>query len=302
MSTPQKPQKSSRGIWTIAIVFGGLFLLFLVFAVLLFNSVSQGRLGENQIGVIEIEGPITNADQILADLKHFNEQKEIQGILVRINSPGGAVAASQEIYEAVKNSEKKVVISLGNIAASGGFYIACAGPKVFANPGTITGSIGVISQTFEVDALMEYLNLKVNTVTSGVYKDSGSPFRDFTEKDRVHYEALVTDIYDQFLTAVAEARSMSKKDLAPYADGRVFTGKMAYEAKLVDELGGMQAAIDWLAEDLDMKGKPTLVYPRRDAEGLLKLLFDEGMSSMGDSIESAATPSFEYRYMGPGTR
>jgi len=224
MSTPQKPQKSSRGIWTIAIVFGGLFLLFLVFAVLLFNSVSQGRLGENQIGVIEIEGPITNADQILADLKHFNEQKEIQGILVRINSPGGAVAASQEIYEAVKNSEKKVVISLGNIAASGGFYIACAGPKVFANPGTITGSIGVISQTFEVDALMEYLNLKVNTVTSGVYKDSGSPFRDFTEKDRVHYEALVTDIYDQFLTAVAEARSMSKKDLAPYADGGVCTG------------------------------------------------------------------------------
>src|SRR5690606_170381 len=216
---------------------------------------------ENQIGVVKIEGPIVSSQQIVEDIRKFDQQKEIKGIIIRIDTPGGAVGASQEIMEAIRNVDKEVVISMGNVAASGGFYIACAGPRVYANPGTITGSIGVISQQFEVDELMAWLKVEVNTVTSGELKDSGNPFRDFTQKDRQVYEDLIMDVYDQFVETVAEARDMSREEVLPWADGRVFTGRQAHKAGLVDELGGFESAVDYLAEELGMEGEPTLVYP-----------------------------------------
>lgn len=302
--TPPPARSSNRGLWTILIVFGGLFLIFAVLAVLLFGSMSRTAFGDNQIGVVEITGPISSSKQILENLRYFEEQDQIHGIVVRIDTPGGAVGASQEIFEAIQASDKKMVISLGNVAASGGYYIAVAGPRIFANPGTITGSIGVISQQFEVDALMEYLMVKINTVTSGEYKDAGNPFRDFTDKDRRLYETLVMDIYLQFLETVAAGRGLSVDTVKPWADGRVFTGRQALEARLVDELGGIHAATRWLMDDLGLDGEPTLVYPPARAEGLLDLFVNRGMSAMRTGLEhnlhSATAPTFEYRFVGPG--
>ncbi|MDX9720156.1 MAG: signal peptide peptidase SppA [Myxococcota bacterium] len=292
-----KASESNKGLWTILIVFGGLFGVFVVFAMLVFSAMGAGRGGDKQIGVIEIVGPIQSSKQVLEDIRSFAESKEIKGIIVRIDSPGGSVGASQEIFEALRKLDKKVVVSMGNVAASGGYYIACAAPKVFANAGTVTGSIGVISQTFEVDAVMEYLQLTVNTVTTGEYKDTGSPFRDFSEKDRKLYEALLQDIYLQFVDAVAEGRGLERKEVLPYADGRIFTGRQALEAKLVDELGGFEAALDYMKAELEISGEPTLVYPKR-RQSLLNALFEESMSALGTEIRQAATPSFEYRWSG----
>ncbi len=297
-----KAQSSNRGLWTLLIVFGGLFGIFFVFAALIFVAMSPERFGDNQVGVLEINGPIVTSDQVLRDLRYFEERKEIKGIIVRIDSPGGSAAASQEIYEAIKRSEKKIVVSMGNTAASGGLYIACAGPKIFANPGTITGSIGVISQVFEVDEVMDYLLLKVNTILTGEYKDTGSPFRDFSDKDRKLYETILLDIYEQFVDAVAEGRQMERADVLKIADGRILTGRQAKEAGLVDELGGFEVASAWLATALDIDGPPKLVYPKRQADTLMDLLLDKGMSAIKAEVRSAASPTatFEYRYAGPG--
>lgn len=306
-SAPRQPSASgsNRGLWTILIVFGGLFLIFAVLAVVMFGAMSRTAFGKNQIGVIEVTGPISSSDQFLEDLRYFEEQDQIKGIVIRIDSPGGAVGASQEIHEAIGKSDKKMVISLGNVAASGGYYIAVSGPRIFANPGTVTGSIGVISQQFEVDALMDYLQVKVNTVTSGEYKDTGSPFRDFTEKDRALYQALVTDIYEQFFDAVVQGRNLTEAEVRPWADGRVFTGRQAHKAKLVDELGGFDAAVDWLMDDLGLEGEPTLVYPPRRASGLFDVFLEQSLGAvrdnLGKNLQSAQSPTFEYRFVGPGS-
>ena len=307
-----KPSSTpNRGHWVLLGVFGGLFLLFFFFATLVIQAIAPEPAGENQIGVIEIVGPIMSPDQTLKDLDAFLEDENIKGILIRIDSPGGAVGASQEIYAAVQRAakKKKLAVSMGNVAASGGFYIAVAARPIFANSGTVAGSIGVISQTFEAHELMAFLKLEVNTIKSDRFKDAGSPFRDFTPEDRAVYQGLVKDIYDQFVTAVYEARSdlieskggMTEEAFraSTFVDGRVFTGAAAYKAGLVDELGGMQAAIDHLSKELSFEGKPTLVYPKAPPRGILGTLLSEGASSVRHELNSRTTPTFEYRYAAP---
>ena len=292
-----------RGMWTLAIIFGGLFLLFFAFASLILRSLAPEPLGKNRIGVIEIHGPILSADQIIQDLEDFVRDEEIKGILVRIDSPGGSVSASQEIYEAVKRAanKKKLVISMGNIAASGGFYIACASKPVFANAGTITGSIGVISQTFDIHKATENLGLAVNTMKSGAAKDIGNPFREMTEPERALYLQLIVGIYDQFVRAVADGRGLDYETFkrSPLVDGRVFSGADAKAAGLVDHLGGMQAAIDFLAEELKFEDRPTLIYPERANLGWLRQLVSEGAHSVRQEIGQAMAPALEFRYAGP---
>lgn len=298
-----KSSNEKRGMWTIAIVFGVLFLLFFVFVVLLFGSIAKDGQGENPIGVIDIKGPIVSADKIVKDLEAFVQDEDIRGILIRIDSPGGTVGASQEIHEAVARAhdKKKVVISLGNVAASGGYYIAVAGPRIFANAGTLTGSIGVIMQTYEVDALLDQWDLRVHTYQAGANKDIGNPFRDASETDRRVLEGVLKDIHQQFIQAVATGRKLEAKDVEEnWADGRVFTGKTAQEGGLVDELGGFQAAIDHLGGELGFEGPPTLIYPKRDAAGLLSTLLTEGVETARTELRARDTPSIELRYTGGG--
>jgi protease-4 len=246
--------------------------------------------GQNKVGVLEVRGVIEKSETFLKDLKKFRENDDIKAILVRVDSPGGAVAPSQEMHDAIARAakEKPVVVSMSNLAASGGFYLSVAATKIYAEPGTLTASIGVISEMPQVDALMDWAKIKMNVYKSGKSKDMGSPFRAPTEEDRKLFQGVIDDTYDQFLNAVAEGRHLKVEEVRPIADGRVLTGRQAKEKKLVDELGGFEDAAKAAVELAKLTGEPTLVYPPVDGKlGLRELLRDESRA-VGEGLESAA--------------
>lgn len=243
-------------------------------------------LGQERIAIVRIEGPIFDSTQAVTDLKSFGEDPLVKAIVVRIDSPGGAVAPSQEIYNAVlrvrREQDKKVVASMGTVAASGGYYIAVASDRILANPGTLTGSIGVIMQLANFQKLLEKLGVKSVAVKSGRYKDLGSPFRPMTDEDRRLIQAVMDDVHRQFIEAVADGRSLDVADVIPLADGRVFTGKQAKELLLVDDLGDLQDAIQLASQLGGVKGKPKVVEPERrfSLRDLVAGVFGREMSSL----------------------
>ncbi|MFL5319762.1 MAG: signal peptide peptidase SppA, partial [Myxococcaceae bacterium] len=225
-----------RAAWVIGTVFGGLFLCLFGFLFLLFIAVRSGGSGETEdsgggdrVGVIEVIGQIGDAKKFLKELKQFSDDDHIKAVVVRIDSPGGAVGPSQEMYQAVKKlrAKKKVVASMGSIAASGGFYLAAAAEKVYANPGTLTGSIGVIFQLPNVSGVMKWAGVQMNVITAGKMKDAGSPFREMTDDERAYFQGVLKDVHEQFIGDVADGRGMKADDLRPLADGRVFSGRQA---------------------------------------------------------------------------
>lgn len=278
-----------RALIVLGIVFGGLFVVFFGFLSLaLLAADGAGSLRSRKgpkIGVIEITDVIMDSKDILEDLKAFREDEEIKGILVRIDSPGGAVAPSQEIHDAILRTKKKkkVVVSMASVAASGGYYIAVAADEIVANPGTVTGSIGVITQFTNLKGLAQWAMIDVETIKSGPLKDAGNPFRDMTDDEREYWQALVMNIYDQFLTAVAEGRGIDKEVLRPLADGRVLTGQQAHEANLIDMLGGFEAAVDRLAELAEIED-PVLIYPAKDDEELLRELLTSSIRAFTGGV------------------
>ncbi len=214
------------------------------------------------IGVIEIEGPITSSKKTVRNIKQFAEDQTISGILVRVDSPGGGVAASQEIYEELKKTKlnKKVVVSMGALAASGGYYVSLPADIIVANPGTITGSIGVIMQFPIFEELMKKIGLDYEVIKSKEHKDIGSPFRKMNEKDKKILQDVVTDVYDQFVQATVEARNIPPDSVLKFADGRIITGRQAKHIGLVDTLGTFEDAVRILGDLLNIE-KPNLVYP-----------------------------------------
>jgi len=273
-----------RSAWVLGIIFGGLFLCLFGFLLLLFMMVrSDGRttlVSGDRVGVVEVTGPITDSKKVLKELDDFREQDNVKSVVVRIDSPGGSVGASQEIYDAIKQTRKtkKVVASMGSLAASGGFYIACAAEKVFANPGTLTGSIGVIFEIPNVQGMLKWAGIQMQTLTAGKMKDAGSPFRELTPDERLYFQGVLSDVHKQFIDAVAEGRGLSADEVKPYADGRVFTGRQAKEWKLVDSLGGFDAAVREAAKLAGISGKPKLEYPRQEKKFLRDLLTDGAAS------------------------
>ncbi len=199
-----------------------------------------------EIGLVEVVGPITSPEATRRQLRYLTQERDVSAIVLRIDSPGGAVGASQEIYRQFKRlrSEQDIVIvaSMGNVAASGGYYIAAAADSIVANPGTVTGSIGVIAQFTQVDTLLRRVGLAFNTITSGRFKDSGSPFRPMRERERALFQGVIDDTYDQFVEAVAEGRAMTVEQVKEIADGRVLTGRQALAVGLVDALGNLDDA------------------------------------------------------------
>lgn len=304
--TPPAPEpnppsdSSSRGVLTVVAIFGGLFVVLLLFAALMLSVFGDGaglNVGPNQVGVIEIRGPITDSKKTVKDLHNFAKDDTIKAIVVRIDSPGGAVAPSQEMFQAVKHAadQKPLVASMGSTAASGGYYIAIGAPHIIANPGTVTGSIGVISQVFGVKGLLDALNVEVNTMKTGPYKGSGSPFREFSETDRRYFNALITDIYEQFIGDVAEARGMELSEVRKVADGRVFSGRQAKDLKLVDELGSMRDAIEFVKNEADITDEETLVYPPEETKGLLSSVIKGATTTAVQEIRAQQTPVLEFR-------
>lgn len=255
--------RRSRWRWVLWIVVGAIVLTWAGNTVL----PELTSLGRDRIALVRIEGPIIDSTQTVSDLKSFSEDPRVKAIVVRIDSPGGAVAPSQEIHDAVirvrREHDKAVIASMGTVAASGGYYIAVASDRILANPGTLTGSIGVIMQLANFQKLLERLGVESLAVKSGRYKDLGSPFRPMTDEDRQLLQAVMDDVHRQFIEAVAEGRSMDIEDVIPLADGRIFTGKQAKELLLVDDLGDLQEAIQLASQLGGIKGKPKIVEPER---------------------------------------
>ena len=259
------------------LVFGSLLALSFVFLYFLFSALEQkGEQGWGsgvgpKIGVVELTGTITDSKDLVGQLHELRKDDSIKAIVLRIDSPGGAVAPSQEIYRAVMRAkkDKKVVCSMGTVAASGGFYVASACDKIYASPGTITGSIGVISEFPHVSQLMALAKIDVDTIKSGAMKDSGSPLREMTDSERKFFQGFVNGVYEQFLDDVSAARKIPKETLRPLADGRILTGQQALEHHLIDELGNLEDAIEGAGKLAGAKGEPVPVFQKKPRGSLV---------------------------------
>ncbi len=243
----------------------------------------------DKIGVITIEGPITNSRNIVNQLVEFKKDKGIKVILLRINSPGGGVGPSQEIYREVMRTraKKRVIASMGAVAASGGYYIASAANKIVANPGTLTGSIGVIMEFVQIKELLKKIGVSMEVIKSGEFKDIGSPHRKLTEKEKKLLQDLIADIQEQFVNAVAKGRNLPVEKIRGIADGRILSGEQAKELGLVDQLGNFQDAIELAKKIAGIKGEPTLVYPSKRKGSILDLIFDSAAKSVSTILRTA---------------
>lgn len=247
-----------------------IFLVIFIFIVAISALVAllgrQGLTFGEKVALVYIRGAIIDPEDPVDEIKEYSEDPSVKAIVLRVDSPGGGVAASQEIYEEVKRaaSVKNIVVSMGSVAASGGYYVSAPATRIMANPGTITGSIGVIMEIPNVEGLMDKVGIRTEVIKSGLHKDTGSAFRKMTVEERRLLQSLIDDVYEQFIVDVAESRDMSVEDVRDMADGRIYTGRQALELGLVDELGGLEEAIMLSANLAGIKGKPEVVT--RDEE------------------------------------
>jgi protease-4 len=251
------------------------FVGFVFFSVVALMGISEQGMFEwpalgSRVAIVEVSGAIYSSKDIVRQIKKYTEDGSVPAIVLRVDSPGGGVAASQEIYaqlERAREEGKVIVVSMGSVAASGGLYIAMAADTVVANPGTLTGSIGVIFQYQTIDELADKIGIHSQVVKSGELKDVGSMWREPTEHDLAHLQSVIDDTYEQFVTVVAEGRGMEPAQIRPLADGRIFTGRQALEANLVDLLGDLDEALEVAAEmtGLDVPPRTVKEIPRRRA-------------------------------------
>ena len=256
-----------RTVRTALALLGLLVLAVIGVALLASLALDTGWFGGERVAIIRIEGVITDSRETIEELRRFRDNPSIKAVVLRIDSPGGGVVPSQEIHTEVLKARKggrlKVVASMGNLAASGGYYIAAATDKIVANPGTLTGSIGVIMELANVQGLLEKVGVQSVVIKSGRYKDLASPFRAMSKEDRGLLQNVLDDVHDQFIQAVAAGRALKVEEVRPLADGRIFTGRQARTAKLVDELGDLQDAIKLAARLVGIEGEPRVVEPRK---------------------------------------
>ena len=254
-----------------------------------------------KVGIVEINMPITVSKNIVEDLNYFNKKSNIIAIVVRLDTPGGGVAASQEIYEKVKKiadkSTKPIIASMGGVAASGGYYIALGADTIIANPGTATGSIGVIMSYPIFGELMDKIGVQYETIKSGKLKDSGSLFRNLSEEERVYFQGLIDDLHSQFEMVVSQEREIPIKEVGKYATGQVYSGKQAVNIGLIDILGTFEDAVNLAAQKAGYFDTPEIVYPPEEKKGLMEILFgDIFQSSTLENLVMFPKPEFKLPY------
>lgn len=257
-----------------------IFLVALVSAFIIgFSERYDGEVFDGAtIALLRIEGPILDVRWYMDQVQAFMEDGGIKSVVLRIDSPGGAIAPTQELYaELLRLRElKPVVTSMGTVAASGGYYLSCATDWIVSNPGTITGSVGVIMEFSNLEGLLGKIGISTRTIKSGKFKDTGNPTRPMTEEEEALLQEMIMDTYEQFVDAVLEGRPVEEQEVRPYLDGRVLTGRQAYEIGLVDQLGNINDAIEKAAEMAGMEQVPETVYePRQKGPGLFTYLFGE---------------------------
>ena len=275
----------SRTLLWIVIGGGAFFLFVLAVFTLVYLTLHAG--GESaslhgfgdKIGVVDLEGVILDPAIVVPQLKKFGDDDSIKAIILHVNSPGGGAAASEEIYRAVKRirdeKKKRIVSSISTVGASGAYYVSCGTNKIFADNGSIVGSIGVIAEWVNYGDLMRWAKLKQEILTVGEFKDTGDPTRDMTPAERAYMQSLIDNMYGQFVQAVADGRHAKVEDIKAIANGRVWTGQEALSLHLIDQVGDFQVAVDDTAKSVGIKGEPTLVRPERDRKTLMDLLLGD---------------------------
>jgi len=276
--------RSRTLLWIV--IGGGAFFLFvlavftLVYLTLRTNEESTAFRGfGNKIGVVDLEGVIITPKVVVDQLKKFADDDSIKAIIVHVNSPGGGVAASEEIYREVKrirdDKKKRIVASIESVGASGAYYVSSATNKIYADKGSIVGSIGVIAEWVNYGDLLHWAKLKDITMKAGEFKDTGSPTRDMSPAEKEYLQSLIDNMHGQFIQAVADGRKTKFDDIKAIANGKVWTGEQALSMKLIDQVGDFQAAVDDTARSVGIKGEPVLVHPERDRKTVLDVLFGD---------------------------
>lgn len=300
-----KPRRGSVVFWGFL---GGCLVLFLGFTVLVAVAsqwefaTDRPVLKGSRVAVLPIDGAIMQSRETIDTLHRYRDQRWVRAIVVRINSPGGAVVPSQEIFEEIRkvrrDSGKPVVASLDGVAASGGYYIAAACDRIVANPGTLTGSIGVIAQWFNMEGLLNWARLKPETLTSGSMKDAGSPFRSVSPEERAYLQNIVTQLHGQFVNAVAVGRQgkLTRTEVERLADGRVFTGEEALQLKLVDDVGNLQDAVQIAANLAGIRGTPRVFYPRPRRPSLVELFRESRTATANQVLERISNGAYSFLY------
>ncbi|MBI5675047.1 MAG: signal peptide peptidase SppA [Nitrospirae bacterium] len=248
----------------------------------------------DKVALVRVEGVLLDSKDIIEELKKYSDDASIKAIVLRVDSPGGGVAPSQEIHEEIVKikAKKKIVVSMGSVAASGGYYISCPAHKIVANAGTLTGSIGVIMEIPNIEGLMQKIGVKAEVVKSGKHKDIASMFKTMSPEEREILQSVLDDVHDQFIKAVADARGMTFESIKELADGRVFTGRMAKEAGLVDVLGNLEDAISLAGEISGIKGKPRVVKEEKRFH-----LLDMIRGNFPEELIKGVIPGIKLKYM-----
>jgi protease-4 len=282
-------------------------VLFVILGIVAVATVT-GLLGDKSlifgpgVGLVEVKGMILDPQATVKQLRDFAKSDNVKAVVLRIDSPGGIVGPSQEIYAEVKRlaAKKKVVVSMGSVAASGGYYIAAPASLIYANPGTITGSIGVLMKFSNMEGLMGKVGMKVFTIKTGKFKDVGSPARPMTDEERAMLQGVIDSTHGQFVKAVAEGRKLPPEMVREIADGRIFSGEQALGLKLVDRIGTLQDAIEEAGRLGGIKGEPELIRPPKKKRVLLDYLMDESSSRLGELVRQEQGFSLNYELEGGG--
>ena len=277
------------------VLLGALLLVWVILAV--WSALdARGVFSGPRLGLVRVEGFIGNAERSVEWIEKLRKNPSVAGVLLRVDSPGGAVTPSQEIHMALKRlaETKPVVVSMGTVAASGGYYIAVAGNEIFASPSTLTGSIGVRLQVTNVQGLMERIGVSSESLTTGKFKASGSPFRELTPDERAYLQTLLDDMQAEFVDAVAFGRNLSRETILPLADGRVFTGRQALELKLVDALGDREAALARLAVLCKLQDEPEILKEPEKSKAWWRVLLEAALDVGVEASPEAVKYQFVY--------
>lgn len=277
-----------KAVAITALVFAACFIAIIGLLVL---GGGDFALGGNRVALVEVEGLIVDADRTVRELDAHGDDPSVRAVVVRIQSPGGVVAPTQEIYRAIRRFREKrkpVVASMGAVAASGGYYLAAGADHIVANQGSLTGSIGVLMQLTEIEGLLRKVGVRYEIIKAGRYKDVGNISRPMTEDERRVLQGLLDDLHEQFVADVAEGRRMDRATVRTLADGRVFSGRRAREVGLVDSLGGLEDAVRKAGELAGIPGRPRLVRPRRPFHLTDLLEWLTGRSPLGGLLSSAS--------------
>lgn len=251
---------------------------------------------EDGVGLVEVKGVITDPQETVKQLYDFKKNDRVKAIVLRVDSPGGVVGPSQEIYEAVRkvNASKKIIVSMGSVAASGGYYISAPATTIYANPGTITGSIGVLMKLSNIEGLMGKVGMKSFTLKTGQFKDSGSPFRAMTPEERQVLQGVIDNTHQQFVKAVAAGRKLPVDNVARIADGRILSGEQARDLKLVDKLGTLRDAVEEAGRLGGVTGDPVVIHPPKKKVKMLDLLVEESASKLDQIARKGQGYSLRY--------